>query len=176
MTEIPQVPRPVHPPNADHAWKALGLVIDWIKHAETKAGATLAAAGVTGGVLYNLVKGVAHPSTGLILSSMLCALSVVGAGLCASLVLWPRLKMKEEPTSLLYFHHIARGHAAGDTYASSLIELTQNVEALVTEIARQGWANAKVAHNKYMWAGRAIRFLLTALAALSLTAGLRVIN
>jgi hypothetical protein len=40
--------RPPEPPeetddlfdgNPDHAWKALGLVVDWIKHAETKAGA-----------------------------------------------------------------------------------------------------------------------------------------
>ncbi|MFE9310360.1 Pycsar system effector family protein [Streptomyces sp. NPDC007920] len=176
MTETPPVPKPVQPPNADHAWKALGLVIDWIKHAETKAGATLGATGVTGGVLYNLVKDVATPSTWLILSSMLCALAVAGAGLCASLVLWPRLKMKEEPTSLLYFHHIARGHTAGDTYATSLIALTQDVESLVTEIARQGWANAKVAHSKYMWGGRAIRLLLLALVTLAITAALRAID
>ncbi|MFD4969871.1 Pycsar system effector family protein [Streptomyces sp. NPDC058424] len=176
MTETPPAPKPVQGPNADHAWKALGLVIDWIKHAETKAGATLAATGVTGGVLYNLVKDVRTPSTWLILSSMLCALAVAGAGLCAGLVLWPRLKMSEEPTSLLYFHHIARGHTASDTYATSLITLTQDAEALVREIARQGWANAKVAHRKYMWGGRAVRLLLVALASLAITAALRVIN
>ncbi|WP_372504585.1 Pycsar system effector family protein [Streptomyces lavenduligriseus] len=66
---------------------------------------------------------------------MLCALAVVGAGLCAGLVLWPRLKMKEAPTSLLYFHHIACSQTTGDTYATSLVELTQDVEALVVEIA-----------------------------------------
>ncbi|WP_150258160.1 Pycsar system effector family protein [Streptomyces venezuelae] len=176
MTETPPTPDPAQPPNADHAWKALGLVIDWIKHAEAKAAATLAATGVTGGVLYNLVKDVSSPSTWLILSSMLCALAVVGAGACASLVLWPRLNMKEEPTSLLYFHHIARGHTASDSYAASLIALTQDAESLVAEIAKQGWANAKVARKKYMWGGIAVYILLFALTTLSITAALRVID
>ncbi|WNI23590.1 Pycsar system effector family protein [Streptomyces sp. ITFR-16] len=174
MTEPPPAPKPA--PNADHAWKALGLVIDWIKHAETKAAAALAAAGLTGGVLFNIVKDVSSPSSWLIFSSMFCGLAVVGAGACAGLVLWPRLKMSEEPTSLLYFHHIARGHAASGTYAESLIALTQDAEALVTEIAGQGWANAKVAHKKYIWGGRSIRFLLVALPLLAITAALRVIN
>ncbi|MFG3359848.1 Pycsar system effector family protein [Streptomyces griseofuscus] len=152
------------------------MVIDWIKHAETKAGATLAAAGVTGGVLYNLVKDVHRPSSPLIISALVCALAVLATGMCAGLVLWPRLKMREDPTSLLYFHHIARAHAVGDSYAASLATLTRNPEALVTEIAKQSWANSKVAHAKYMWGGRAIRFLLVALVTLSITAGLRVVN
>ncbi|THA71809.1 hypothetical protein E6P78_04235 [Streptomyces sp. A0958] len=176
MTDTPSTPGPALPPNADHAWKALGLVIDWIKHAETKAAATLTVAGVTGGVLYNLVKDVSSPSPWLIASSMLCALSVVAAGVCASLVLRPRLNMKEEPTSPLYFHHIARGHTASNSYATSLVNLTQDAESLVTEIAKQGWANAKVAHKKYMWGGAAIYLLLLALATLSVTASLRVID
>ncbi|MFE4590417.1 Pycsar system effector family protein [Streptomyces laurentii] len=176
MTDTSPTVEPEKAPNADHAWKALSLVIDWIKHAEAKAGATLAATGVAGGVLYNLVKDVQTPSTWLIVSSLLCALGVTGAGLCAGMVLWPRLRMKEEPTSLLYFHHIARGHPVGDTYASSLAALTQDVDALIKEIASQGWANSRVAHDKYMWGGRAIRLLLFALIALSTTAALRVID
>ncbi|MCD9193372.1 MULTISPECIES: Pycsar system effector family protein [Streptomyces] len=176
MTDTSSTPEAEPPPNPDHAWKALALVIDWIKHAETKAGATLAATGVTGGVLYNLTKDVETPSTWLIASAAVCALAVLGAGLCASLVLWPRLKMKEDPTSLLYFHHIARGHIASSTYATSLVALTKDAEALVTEIASQSWANSKVAHDKYMWGGWAIRLLLIAFMALAVAAGFRVID
>ncbi|MGW4881336.1 Pycsar system effector family protein [Streptomyces sp. NPDC004262] len=176
MTETPPTAKPTQGPNADHAWKALGLVVDWIKHAEAKAGATLAATGVSGGVLYNLVKDVTAPSTWLILSAMLCALSIVGAGFCAGLVLWPRLRMKEAPNSLLYFHHIARSQTTSDTYATSLIALTQDVEALVAEIAQQGWANARVAHKKFIWGGRAIRFLLLAFFTLAITTALCTIN
>jgi pycsar effector protein len=173
VTATSSPPAAEPPPNPDHAWKALGLVIDWIKHAETKAGATLAATGVTGGALYSLIKDANTPSNWLIASTVLCALAVLGAGLCAGMVLWPRLKMKEDPTSLLYFHHIARGHAASDTYATSLVALTRNMEVLVTEIASQSWANSRVAHDKYMWGGRAIRLLLCALIILAVTAGLR---
>ncbi|MFJ7909721.1 Pycsar system effector family protein [Kitasatospora sp. NPDC096204] len=176
MTEASSTPGPEQPPNPDHAWKALGLVIDWIKHAETKAGATLAATGVTGGLLFNLIKDVAEPSAWLITSAALCGLTVLMAGLCTGMVLWPRLKMKEDPTSLLYFHHIARGHAASDSYAVSLVALTKDMEALVAEIAAQSWANSKVAHDKYMWGGRAIRLLLLALLLLSVTAILRVLD
>lgn len=176
MTEAPATPEIKPPPNPDHAWKALGLVVDWIKHAEAKAGATLAATGVTAGVLYNLIKDVHAPSDWLIASAVLCVLAVLGAGVCATMVLWPRLKMKEDPTSLLYFHHIARGHAAGGTYATSLIALTRDMEALVTEIASQSWANSRVAHDKYMWGGWAMRLLLCALVILAVTAGLRVVD
>jgi hypothetical protein len=176
VTATPSPPAAEPPPNPDHAWKALGLVIDWIKHAETKAGATLAATGVAGGALYSLIKDANAPSNWLITSAILCALAVLGAGLCAGMVLWPRLKMKEDPTSLLYFHHIARAHTASDTYATSLVALTKNMEALVTEIASQSWANSRVAHDKYRWGGRAIRLLLCALIILAVTAGLRVVD
>ncbi|MFE9562126.1 Pycsar system effector family protein [Streptomyces sp. NPDC006487] len=176
MTDTPSAPEAESPPNPDHAWKGLSLVIDWIKHAEAKAGATLAASGVTGGVLYNLIKDVQTPSTWLIVSSILCGLTVLSAGFCSGLVIWPRLKMNEDPTSLLYFHHIARAHATSDSYASSMAALTNDLESLVMEIASQSWANSKVAREKYIWGGRAIRLLLVAIAALSVTAGLRVVD
>ncbi|MEV7670212.1 Pycsar system effector family protein [Streptomyces sp. NPDC088752] len=176
MTETPSSQTPQQVPNADHAWKALALVVDWIKHAETKAGVTLAAAGVASGVLYNLLKDATTPSTWLLLCSILSALGLVATGLCAGCALWPRLRMKEEPTSLLYFHHIARGHPKSDTYTTSLISLTADIDALVGEIASQGWANSKVAHKKYMWSGWAIRSLILSLITLAATAGLRVID
>jgi len=65
----------------DSAREVLGLVNDWVKHAETKAGAALAASGVVGGVLYNLTKG--HHD--LLLSSVivLCAVCVFLTALAA---------------------------------------------------------------------------------------------
>ena len=90
--------------NPDHAWKALGLVIDWIKHAETKAGATLAAAGVSGGVLYNLVKDQTNPDGYLPLAAVLCAIAVFAAGASAALAFLPRLGRRADvPDSPLYF-------------------------------------------------------------------------
>ena len=43
-------------PQPDQAWKALGLVNEWVRHAETKVAATLAATGVTAGALLNGVR------------------------------------------------------------------------------------------------------------------------
>lgn len=87
----------------DHAWKTLTLVIDWIKHAETKAAATLAAAGVAGGVLYNLVKDESDPSWVLALASVITGVGVLVAGVCAGAAFWPRLRHREEPSSPLFF-------------------------------------------------------------------------
>lgn len=38
------------------AWKALGVIIDWVKHAEAKAGVTLAVVGVVSAVCITLLR------------------------------------------------------------------------------------------------------------------------
>lgn len=126
----------------DQTWRVLGLVNDWIKHAETKAAGTLAAAGVSGGVLYNLVKGVTDPSRLLDVVAVACAVCIILGGLCAAWALRPRLWSKEEPTSNLYFHHIARRHpkkGKGTEYLPTLGALTKDHAALVADIAGQVW-------------------------------------
>lgn len=45
----------MHPPNPEHARKALSLVSEWIRRSDAKAGVTLAFAGV-GTIIFNLVK------------------------------------------------------------------------------------------------------------------------
>src|SRR3954451_11037609 len=89
LSQSPDVTDDIFDGNPDHAWKALGLIIDWIKHAEAKAGATMAAAGVTGGVLYNLVKSVNVIGLWLAIASVLCAVAVLAAGASAALALVP---------------------------------------------------------------------------------------
>ena len=74
----------------DHAWKALSLVNDWIKHAETKAGATLAAAGVVGGVLFNLMQDRHNAGWNLDIASTVCgsaALATAGPRHCPESVI-----------------------------------------------------------------------------------------
>ena len=162
--------------NPDHAWKALSLVVDWIKVADAKAAGTLAGAGVSGGVLFNLLKDVRHPGVLLILPATICGASIIFTGVCGALVLWPRLGKGGEPTSLLYFDHIARAHPVHDSYVERLLELTTDLDALGSEIARQGWANSRVARSKYYWGGWAIRGLFATLAVLALTAIARATN
>src|SRR5215210_3500651 len=107
MTSPPQPPEgtdDIFDGNPDHAWKALGLIVDWIKHAETKAGATMAASGVTGGVLYNLVKSESVIGIWLAIASVLCAVAVLAAGVSAALALVPRLGARgDAPISPLYY-------------------------------------------------------------------------
>src|SRR6266568_8936056 len=79
-------------PNPDQAWKALSLVNDWIRHAEAKTTATLAAAGVTGGVLYNLVQHQTSPSVWLCIVAVICGAAVVASAGSAMVALAPRLR------------------------------------------------------------------------------------
>lgn len=89
-------------PQVDPArpWAVLGLVNDWVRHAEAKAGATLVATGVTGTALYNLIHNVKHPPLFLALFSTTAAVFVLLGGACGAAALRPRLWSREEPTSL----------------------------------------------------------------------------
>ena len=160
------------PCDPDHAWKALGLVNEWLRHAEAKSATSLAAAGVVGGVLFNLLKDRSLAGPWVNTSSIVCAIAVVCAGGCAAIALWPRLRATEDPTSVLYFSHIARRRESPATYAETLMLLTSDTQALTKEIAHQVRWNAGVAHTKYLWAGRALSCLLVAIAALAFTAAI----
>jgi hypothetical protein len=158
--------------NPEFAWKALLLVVDWIKQAEIKAGGSLAAAGVLGGLLYNLVKSQSQPGVWLaglavVATGLICLTAVFGA-----LVFWPRLRHRDEPKSPLFFHHIARKHSGPTSYVQELSLLTGRAEDLVAEIAEQVYWNSMVAHRKYTWASWAIRALLLALISMAVLAGL----
>ena len=184
----PDEPAPAEPrSDPDQAWKALGLVNDWIRHAEAKTAATLAAAGVTGGVLYNLVRDLKQPSIWLSIVASLSGLTVVVTALAAIFALIPRLTIRnrrpsppsnddeapsEDPSSLLFFSHIARDYKtdAAPTYAEVLKVLTNDRERLTEQIGRQVHANAHVAQRKYRYANIAIVGLASDLALLCVTA------
>lgn len=164
-------------PDPDQAWKALSLVNDWVKHAETKLGAILAATGVTGGVLFNLVKDRAHGSAVFNLASAACGVAIFIAGLCAMAGLYPRLRLRRTSTTdaanPLFFHDVANAYR-GDapSYGAVLHTLTTNREDLVRHLGQQIHANATVAQRKFRWADRAIRALLVAVLALGAVAAI----
>ncbi len=191
----PDEPLPNPAPDPDQAWKALNLVNDWIRHAEAKTGATLAAAGVTGGVLYNLVKDQEHLSGWLCTVAVLCGVAIVACALCATIALVPRLSISsftsrlgihkrrpeptpggqpppEDPASVLFFAHIARDYKHDDapTYAQVLATLTSNPRQLTEQIGHQVHQNAHVARRKYRWSTGAIVTLVADLLLLGVTA------
>ncbi|MFI7152027.1 Pycsar system effector family protein [Nonomuraea sp. NPDC050022] len=148
-----------------------------IKHAETKAGFTLAASGATGGVIYTLIRSAERPSTVFAIAAATCAFLVVGAACFGGLALLPRRRANPEPISLLYYHHIAtRYHARPDAYVGELGALVKDADALVAAISEQVWANAQVARQKYRWSGLGIKALLASLAALGITASIAVLQ
>lgn len=181
-------------PDPDQAWKALSLVSDWIRHAEAKATATLAAAGVTGGVLYNLVHPQTHPSLALDIVASINVVTIIASAGSAVMALVPRLVVRkaklikansgavtqastssvslpEDPVNLLFFRDIAR-HYRGDapTYTQDLSTLTSDRTKLTEYIGHQVHANSDVAHRKYGWANRAAISLAVDLIMLAITA------
>jgi Family of unknown function (DUF5706) len=173
----------------------LSLVNDWIRHAEAKATATLAAAGVTGGVLYNLVHAQTRPSLALDIVVTINAIAIIASGGSAVMALVPRLTVRkgkqgranvhpsaqtspaaeslpspEDPVNLLFFRDIARRYR-GDapTYTQVLSTLTSDPAKLTEYIGQQVHANSDVAHRKYGWANRAAVSLAGDLIMLGIT-------
>jgi hypothetical protein len=166
--------QPPADPDPDQAWKALSLVNDWIKHSETKAGLALAATGVSGGVLYNLVKKIDSPTLPVSITAVLCGVAIVAAGTCAAAALIPRRKVPGQPknsVNLLYYSDVARNYKeCSKGYASELSATTSNPCKLTNYIADQVRANSIVASRKFTYASGAIIALTLALAALGVLA------
>lgn len=169
-------------PEPDQAWKALSLVNDWIRHAETKTAATLAATGVAAGVLYNLVKGWhAIPGVGVFFA-FACGIGLVGSAIFCAIAFAPRLRVgkpkrgePEDLSNLLFFKHIAMSFkGASPSYAQELTTLTSDRHGLTREIAHQVHANAGVAHNKFRWVDLALCCFFVGLATLVVVALFRV--
>jgi hypothetical protein len=158
----------------DPTWRILGLVNDWLKHAETKAAGTIATAGVSGGVLFNLVKDLNDPGAFVVITSIATTVLIVAAALSASWALRPVLRSKEDPTSHLYFHHIARAHPqknqGATSYALALRDLLGRQDDLLKEISQQITSNADVTKRKFFWAGLGLGIVLVQIFALGLTA------
>ncbi|MCC3765267.1 DUF5706 domain-containing protein [Glycomyces sp. TRM65418] len=159
------------PPEPDQAWKILLLVNDWVRHAETKLAATLAAAGISGGVLFNLVTDQHETSLAFNLAAVICCTAVILAGVSAIVGLYPVLAVRrrgpDDTASLIYFHDIEHRYRNDyPAFRTALHTLTTDADLLTDHLSRQIHANAAVADRKFRWANLAIRTLLIDLLAL----------
>lgn len=161
-------------PNPDHAWKLLGLVNEWIRHSDAKAGVTLAFTGVLGAMAFNLAKDFEQRSflfdSVVVLASVLIVLT---AALCGW-TLTPRVNDKDvdpEAINRLFFASISL-HFKGDRprYSEVLSTLTADPHELVKDLADQIHANAKIATVKAKYAKWAIRSALAAGTAVAVLA------
>lgn len=168
-------PPPPEPPAADDAWRTLMLVVEWVKHAETKAAATLASTGVVAGLLYALVSQAKKPGVAFAVVASATAAAVVVAAVSAGAALRPRLSVGPAPLSLLYYRGIThRFPRDTDAYARAFTELIADRPAMLMELSGQIWGNATVASRKYRAVNTAITTLMLALVLLAVAAVLRL--
>ncbi|WP_181696382.1 Pycsar system effector family protein [Nocardia sp. GTS18] len=164
--------------NPDHAWKTLGLVNEWIRHADAKAGVTLAFTGVLATMVFNLVKDFDRRSTIFdLLVVLACALLLLTGALCGW-TLTPRVNDSDadpQAINLLYFGSISH-HFKGrrQQFSDVLSTLTSDDSELIRHLSAQVHANAKIATTKARSAKWAIRSALATgvvVAALAITVG-----
>jgi len=181
---------PLSDPNPDHAWKALALVNEWIRHADSKAAVTLAFTGVLATMTFNLVKDF-HSRSVLFdwLVIIACALIVTTGALCG-LTLTPRFKRstkakgttgeqdaeaEEDVVNHLFYASISKNFKGKRRdYSDVMHTLTADPVELTRDLSHQIHANAQIATVKNQCARLAIQSaLLTggAVAAIAIVIG-----
>ncbi|MFG1607804.1 Pycsar system effector family protein [Actinoplanes sp. NPDC049265] len=158
-------------PGTDDAWRTLVLQIDLVKHAETKAAATLASSGVLGGLLFTLVSQNRSGGALFVTVASAAAIAVVTAAVAAGIALRPRLYHRHGSNNLLFYRTIARryGHDAA-AFGKDLTELYADRPALLAALAGQILSNANVATQKYRAISVAVAALLAALGLVAAAA------
>ncbi len=166
-------PDPATPPvtASEQAWKILQLINEWVRHAETKLAATLAAAGISGGVLFSLIQNRQETSGYFSAAAIICCAAAILSGASAMVGLYPvlgiRVPDRDGEADLMFFGDIKRFHRHdAHGYLEALRALTSTPDELVRHLGRQIHANSVIAGRKFRWANLAIRALLIDLLAL----------
>lgn len=162
--------------NADHAWKLLSLVNEWIRHADAKATATLAFTGALGALLYNLVKKQTDAGVAFNIFAVVTCIALGLALLFCGLTLTPRVKDNDQdadPDTInrVFFGSITK-HYDGQrpAYRDVVRTLTEDPHELIRDLADQIHTNARIATTKNRHVQWAIRSLLAAAVCLAVVA------
>ncbi len=149
---------PQEQPSPDQAWKILSLVNEWIRHADSKVGVTLAFTGVMATMTYNLASATGLSAPATIITFVIAGLLLVATGIFCACTLLPRIDdgdIPREERSRLYFSSIAARYSRTQ-YQHEIYKLANDPVALTREIADQIHANSKIADTKSKFARRAI--------------------
>ncbi|WP_328445645.1 Pycsar system effector family protein [Amycolatopsis sp. NBC_00438] len=177
-------------PNPDQAWKALSITNEWIRHADSKTGVTLAFVGATATMLFKLLENQSKWTLPIIISATITTVAMILAVLFAITALFPRVRNREqrakhpestagaeESINLLFFGDVHRNYRDDrPTYRDVLSLLTSDATRLTGQIADQIHANAHIASVKFQHANRAISCELLAMAAISGVAFIKVLG
>jgi len=172
-------PPAVVPPELmpEDAWRMLSLMVDWIRHADSKATAALASAGFTGSLLYTLVNTADRRGVALAVVATACAIAITTTAVAAGVALLPRLTIRRNSAGLIFYRGITeRFGADADGYAAAYAALTADRPAFFAALTRQVWANANVATRKYRALNVAVAALLPVLLLLAGTAVLSLLG
>jgi Family of unknown function (DUF5706) len=155
----------------DNLWKVHDTVNDWIKYADTKAAAILAANGIMAGVASSNLVSVRgfvekHPIAlvALIPGAIAGGLSVFFCLRCLKPVL-----SFGQPTSLIFFAHIAQTHDTHHRYAATIRQRFADEQAMIEEVSHQVLANSNVACKKFVAVGWATWCFIATLMASGIT-------
>lgn len=143
-------------------WQTLGRTHEWIRFADTKAGALLAADGALAAAVLGVLDG---SDDWWVLALGRLSLTAAGVSAAFSLItLIPRLNVGE-PTSIIYFDHIARKYGSSlENYQQAAESILSDEKGLRDELLSQVWANSIVARTKFVMTTRSLRSLAVALA------------
>lgn len=162
----------------DAAWRTLGLMNDWIKHADAKAGISLAATGTGAILLFHQTKAIKPGSHwSLYGPSVAAALLLLCAAFCCTKALIPRTNATDQVASActlkkqnpLFYGDIA-GRWKRESYVRLMMQLSKDDQTLVKHLAAQIHVNGDIALTKFEWTNRAVRWLATAAAVLAVVA------
>jgi len=137
-------------------WRTYETVNEWIRLADAKATAVLGAEGVLAGVLFT---DLLNQGTFAWYEWVLLGLFATSASVsiwCCLKCLSPTLAVGE-PTSLVYFAHIAQRYQRPGDYATEAHKAWADGDTACSEIGNQIWANSRVAWGKYRRVTCAIR-------------------
>lgn len=165
-------------PNADHAWKLLGLVNEWIRHSDSKAAITLAFTGAMATLLFNLARLVKEQTLLLNSAVVIAALLLGTTALLCGLTLIPRvvhtdggITPSDSAANRLFYASIHK-HFAGrpDAYAQALRDLTADEAEVIRDLAASIHVNASIATAKAVYAKWAVVAALASAAAIAFAA------
>ena len=145
----------------DTAWNTYNSISHWISAADTKAELSLGTIGVIGTII--LTSLVDTPPSEILSNRFQLILLILGC--CTSILsvyfcfrcLNPKLSVGE-PTSSIYFSHIAKQFSSAKRYHSQVSESWDD-QQILEELAHQIWANSHIAQRKYVSVAWALRFL-----------------
>ena len=171
VPQITDAPPTLVPPNeksvketTETLWKIYGAINEWIRFADAKAGAVLAANGVLVGATITALQGSsgflhAHRFTcAFVVLGLLCV--VISTFFCLRCI-QPSLSLKADPgNSLVYFGHIAGKYKVNSrVYTDALHNKLHSPVDAMHEIGDQVWAVSQVANSKNLKIMRGVLFL-----------------